>query len=341
MKHFVPIKKYIFNRKIIFACIGLILFFIFFIRPRFFTSQTTTSHTQVKRGDLASELTLSGKVDADEHVTLQFQTGGMLTYVGVKQGDFVKKGQLIASLDSRSIRKTINKYLNTYKKERSTFDQAKDDTKDSVLNDKVRRVLDENQSDLNNSVLDVELQSIALEFSNLYSPIDGVVTRVDSPLAGVNISAAAPAQFEIVDPLSLYFTVSADQTEVINLFEGQNGSVSFDAYPDEKIPGVISSIAFSPKKDETGTVYEVKVSIPSAGNANYKYRLGMTGDITFTTKEVKNVLYVPLSYVKTDNTGKYVYRDTKQTKQYIRTGLETDTDVEITNGLKEEDMIYD
>lgn len=83
---------------------------------------STISPVTVSRRTLKEELTLSGKIDAHEHETLQFQTSGLLTWVGVKEGDVVKKYQPIASLDVRSIKKTIDKYLNSYMKERWDFE---------------------------------------------------------------------------------------------------------------------------------------------------------------------------------------------------------------------------
>ena len=49
---------------------------------------------KVKKQNLKETLTLSGEIDAEEKVTLRFQTSGRLAWVGVKEGDYVKKYQI-------------------------------------------------------------------------------------------------------------------------------------------------------------------------------------------------------------------------------------------------------
>ena len=58
---------------------------------------------KIKREDIREILTLSGEIDAEEKATLKFQTSGRLSWVGVKEGDYVKKYQSLASLDKREL----------------------------------------------------------------------------------------------------------------------------------------------------------------------------------------------------------------------------------------------
>lgn len=357
--------KIIKNRKFAIAFIAFLLIFFFVIRPLILSRQAKLESTTVKKGNLSQELTLSGKIDADERITLQFQTGGLLSWVGVSLGDYVQKYQGIASLDQNQLKKTLEKKLNDYMTTRWDFEQTKDNNKNEVLfgqqrynletgnksnfsgqpevdivNDMVKRVLEKSQFQLNNSVLDVELQALSIELSNLWTPINGVVTRVDSPFAGINITPNQ-AQFEIVNPDTIFFDVTADQTEVVDLKEAIVGTIVLDSYPDKTIKGAIKIISFTPKKDETGTVYEIKVAFSNIDNKEYKYKLGMTGDIIFITSEKQNVLYAPLKFIKSDNKGKYVNLGKDGKKVYIQTGFETDNDVEVVKGLKVGDLIYD
>ncbi|OGK22015.1 hypothetical protein A3C23_02900 [Candidatus Roizmanbacteria bacterium RIFCSPHIGHO2_02_FULL_37_13b] len=296
---------------------------------------------KVKRSDIEKTLTLSGNINVEEKTTLRFQTSGRLTYVGVKEGDFVKKNQLVAMLDQRTVKKSLEKDLNDYLKTRWDFEQDKDDNKYSVITDSVKRILEKSQFDLNNAVLDVELQSLAVEYSKLFSPIEGIVTSVATPYAGVNIT---PTQAEIVimNPKTIYLSAQADQDEIITIKEGMTGKLILDSYPNEEVQGTINKIAFTPSQGETGTVYEVKISIPF-DNSGSKFRLGMSGDITFVTEKKSNVLHIPVKFVFEENNKSYVniLKDKKKIKQPVKTGLETDEDFEITSGLADGDTIYD
>jgi len=327
----------------------LISGFIFYQQRN--TEDKNAKKYTVKRQNLKETVTLSGEVDATEKVDLQFQSGGRLAWVGVKEGDYVKKGQLIASLDQRQLQKSMQKFLNTYVKERLIFDQQQLDVRPVVIGalstDAQHRLIQaaqEAQYDLNNSVLDVEVQNISVEYANLFTPIEGIVDHVDTPFAGVNLSVASPSTFRIVNPKTLYFSVGADQTEVVELQEGKTGEIIFDSHPDERITATIRSIAFSPKAGETGTVYEMKLDFENQDvESSYKYRLGMTGDATFVLREVPNVLSIPSSAIKVENGKSYVFKSTngKKEKAFITTGESIDTNVEITSGLKDGDVIYD
>lgn len=296
---------------------------------------------KVKRGTLEEKLTISGTIDAEEMATLRFQTSGRLTWVGVKEGDYVKKYQAIASLDQREVRKTLEKYLNTYSSERRDFDQTIiDDYKDKVITDAIKRAKEKAQFDLNSAVLDVELKNLAIEFSNLWTPIEGIVTKILAPYAGVNITPAT-AEFEIVNPKTVYFSANADQTEVVKLAEGKQGELVLDAYPDATVNGSIKTISFIPKSGETGTVYSVKF-VFWEDNSTYKYRIGMGGDLTFILERKEDVLYLPIKFVKSEDGKKYVQvkQGNKMEKVTVEVGMETDNNIEITSGIKVNDKVY-
>lgn len=301
----------------------------------------------VKREDLKEILTLSGQIDASEKATLKFQTSGRLAWVGVKEGDYVKKYQTLASLDQRDVKNRMQKYLNAFVSQRLTFEQTKDDywNKQYDLSESIRksaeRTLQDSQYDLNNSVLDVELQNLSLEYANLWTPIEGIVTHVSVPFAGVNITPAG-ADFEVVNPKTLFFSVAAEQGDVISLKEGDTGDISFDAYPERKFKATLYYVSFSPKEGETGTVYELRLKLDERAQ-KLGLKLAMTGDIDFLIKQEKNVLSAPSSFIKKDRKGDYVYvgKPDKKVKKYIDISAEIDGKYVITGGLQEKDIIYD
>ena len=302
---------------------------------------------KIKREDLKEVLTLSGEINAEEKVSLKFQTSGKLAWIGVKEGDHVKKYQTLATLDQRDIKNRLQKYLNTFVSQRLTFDQTKDDywNKQYDLSESIRksaeRTLQESQYDLNNAVLDVELQSLTVEYASLWTPIEGIVTHVSVPFAGVNITPAG-ADFEEVNPKTLYFSVTAEQGDVINLKEGMMGKIVLDAFPEKSYDDQLYYVSFSPKEGETGTVYELRLKLDEKA-LNLPLKLAMTGDLDFLIKEKKEVLSVPSSFVKKDKKGDYVFvgNPAKKVKKYLKVSDEIDGKYIITNGLMENEVIYD
>jgi len=301
----------------------------------------------VERQTLKDTLSLSGSIDANEKTVVRFASAGKVVWLGAKEGDIVKKGQTIATMDTRDINDRIQKYLNTYSKTRAQFDQTKQDNEKTALNGitpelraAANRLIDQSQGDLNNSVLDLEIQNLAKESSYLVSPIDGILTKSPIAVAGVNISSPTQAEFEIVNPDTLFFAASADQTDVVKLHEGMRADITLDPYPDTTLTGTIQSVAFTPDENETGTAYKIKMEFDPGG---LNFKMGMTGDATFTFKEKPNVIVIPENYIKTENNTSYVMKKVrgKVIKQLVEVGDKVEGDVEIISGLQEGDQIYD
>ena len=306
-------------------------------------SARLTTYT-VRRQDIQNILTLSGQIAADEHAVLRFPISGKLVWVGAKEGDTVKKFQGLAALDQREVEKKLRKTLNDFVKERGDYDQAKDDNRrigdqpTREAGDTMKRLLEKAQYDLTNAIIDVELGQLTKEYSYLTSPIDGILVRANVKNPYVNITPSG-AEFEVINPDTLYFSFTADQTEVIKLKEGMNAQVTLDSYPDERISGGLYFVSFIPKTGETGTVYEGRIKMPAG--KEMKYRFGMTGDAEFIMGEKSNVVVVPDKFIKSEGDRKYIQRKKggKEEKVYIKTGLEADGIVEALSGVKEGDII--
>ena len=330
------------NKKWLFVGIGaliLVLFFVFIRKPKKGPETFT-----IQKGEIKKEISLSGKIDSKEKVSLQFQQGGLLSWVGVKEGDMVRKNQGIAALDTRAVNLNLKKSLNIYSITRLDFDQLNKDYEkyeenaDSDYREKIKRILQKNQLTLENSVLDVESLNLAIKLSSISTPISGIVTKVANSIAGVNV-LPSQSQFEIVNPATIYFSVSVDQMDLSGLVKDKEVEIVLDAYPDVKLLGKVDNISFAPVLGETGTVYEVKILFDKLDNKDMKYKIGMTGDANLILEKQENVLFVPLEFVKEDSKGKYLLMGKKMEKVYVETGLESDTSVEIKNNIKEGDIV--
>jgi len=300
--------------------------------------------TTVKKGDLEKIITLSGSIDAHQKANLRFQGSGLLTWVGVKEGDTVKKWQALASLDKRSLQKNFEKEMNDYLKYRWDWEQGREDyqyeDKWFEISDGVKRILEKNQFNLNKAVLDVELADLSVRFATLVSPIEGIVTKVEAPNTGVNITPAT-AEFVVVNPKTIFFYAEADEDEVVDIVEGQTVLVYIDAYPEKVFSGKVIRIGFSPVNSTGSPKYSVEIDFDEIDNTDHQFRLSMEGegDVMIDTREY--VLYVPIDSVSGDK-EKWVYivdSQGEKEKRVVETGLQTDDDIEITTGLQEGETI--
>lgn len=298
-----------------------------------------------KTQDISETLTVSGSIDAASKSTVTFPTAGKLAWVGVKVGDRVKKYQALASLDKVQLQKQLLVDFNAYQTTLSQFQDTQDQYKllkdKYLLTDTDKRVLDRSQWNLGNSVVQYELQDIALRDATIFSPISGIIVDVSQPNSGINITPIT-ATFTVIDPDSIFLKTKIDQNVITRIKPGDTASISLDSFPDQKLDSKINYIAFTPVQGETSTVYEVRFELPSS-NDLLRYRIGMDGDATLTLAQVKNAQTVPLDAVlETDNGQKYVYikdKNNQLSKKNIQTGIENDTDIQVIQGLADNDQV--
>ncbi len=304
------------------------------------TASITT--TTVARHNFSKTLSSSGKTKAEKAVELKFQASGKLTWVGVKEGDTVKAYQALAGLDRREVQKNLEKALRDYSSERNDFEQTwrvtyDGKTPNDAFNDTVKRILEKNQWDLEKAVLDVELKHLSLEFATLVTPISGIVTHIDTPVAGVNITPAT-AVFAVADPSSLLFEANVDETDVGSLTIGQQAAITLDAFPDATYSGTISYISYISQQSSGGaTVFPVKITFASPENL----RIGLNGDITIVTDQKDDALTVPTEAIREEKGETYVYKklNGKYEKIKVTTGTKNEDEVIVTEGLTEGDTV--
>lgn len=291
------------------------------------------------REDIISSITISGRVDAKEKARLRFAAGGKVVYLGAKEGESVKKWQSIATIDRAALQKQLDQDLNLYMKERYDFENVRDDIKDRTLDTSENRAVAKDQYDLNNQVINVEIQNIAIANTTLSSPFDGVLTAAPTAVAGVQLLATD--YFEIVNPKTLVFRASIDEVDMHRIEKGQSARIILDAYDNEEINTQISYISYTSYESSTGTVFLIEFPIDSQNIE--KYRIGMNGDAHIKIAEKKNVLTIPLDATSEHDDKVFVFvkaanKEGKEERE-IKIGLESEDKVEILEGLNENDQV--
>jgi macrolide-specific efflux system membrane fusion protein len=328
------------KKKIIVFGFGLIVLLLFLSWSR--KSKAALKTETIKKGEVTEELILSGEVVAGSQAKLVFETSGTISYVAVKEGDKVAKGQLLTKLETTTFNSDYQRALSDLRDAQATVDKIHDDVKDHSSNETyaqraTRTTAEVAKDKAYEAVIKAEK---ALKGASLFAPFSGVVTYLANPFPGAFV-LYTQTQVEIVDPNSVYFEVSADQTEVGSLKEKGEGVLVLDAFEDKEIPGVIATIAYTPKEGETGAVYAVRVNFKDLEFAKNSLKIGMTGDAKFTLAKKENVFYLPPQFVKADKKGSYLKTGRKNSKVYIETGLEGDDRIEIMGNLKEGQTVYD
>lgn len=330
-------------KKKLITALAVIVFFSLFIYKAISQRRNAAIETAVvQKGKVVEGLVLPGEVRATNHAELSFQGSGKLAWIGVKEGDLVIKGQGLAQLDLNSLKQQLEQTEADLRYYQSVADRVLDEVKgndnDETFSEREKRTQAQAARDKAFRANEIAKQNMANAI--LRAPFDGVVTRVNFPFTGINVTFS-DTQVEIVDTATAYFDISADQVEVIELQLGQKVELIFDAFPDKTFVSKVSYISPTPKLGELGSVYQVKVNL-EGGSDLEKLRIGMTGDARFIQAEKTDVLYIRPQFIKTDAKGDYLKTNLKGAKVYIHKGLEGEDVTEIEgSGVYEGLTVFD
>ena len=322
---------------IILLVVGVIGFFI--LRSR--NGNGGIKEATIGRGVVEEQIVLTGEIKATEYATMQFNSSGTLSWIGVKIGDEVKKGQALMKLDTLKLNAAYQVALANLRAAEANVDEVHDDVKgndkDETFEEKNTRTAAETAKDKAYEVF-ISAQK-DLRDATLAAPFNGVVALLYSESAGVNITATTP-QIVIVNPETIYFEVVADQTEVSRFEVGQKAEILLDAFDSETVIGKITSISLAPDIAESGTSYPIRLFLET-NSGSFKYKIGMTGDARFVVSRKEDVFYVPSGFLKSDKDGSYVLVGSGKDKKYVKSGIEGDDTVEINGDIFEGEKIFD
>ncbi|WP_148449450.1 macrolide transporter subunit MacA, partial [Providencia rustigianii] len=235
-------KKWILSLLALMAAIGAGWFFLG--NPQSETFQTV----DVTRGDLNKQVLATGKLDAVRKVDVGAQVSGQLQTLYVKEGDVVKKGDLLAVIDPQKAQNEVTESQETIHELESNLALAKAELRLAEITyqrhlslSKVQAV---SQQDLDKARTDVEVKKAQvatyqsqikrnqasldtaktnLKYTQITAPMDGIVTFIKT-LQGQTVIAAqeAPTILTLADMDTMLVKAEVSEADVIYLEPGQN-----------------------------------------------------------------------------------------------------------------------
>lgn len=169
-----------------------------------------------------------------------------------------------------------------------------------------------------------------LQYSEIRSPIDGVVT--DGPLYPGMVPQAGAPLITVMNLSQMIARAHIPQSQAVLLKKGDDASVKVGG-SDADIKGKVTLV--SPALDPGSTTVEVWVQAP---NPDGVLKAGSSASLTIVAKTVPKALVVPAAAVLTDEDGKkslmVVGSDSIAHKRDVETGIQTADSVQIVNGVK-------
>lgn len=317
----------------------------------------TTTFASAKFDSVKNELKFYGKITTDnnKYIEIYPAVGGNVTGVFVEQGDFVKKGQLLATIKSTEV---------------AGFEKDLDDAKNDVIvaknNLKVTQEMFEGKLSTERDLLEAKNQlekaqtqlQRTEEIYKIYSLKKGAIYEVRSPLTGFIIekkintdmllrSDKSDNIFDVAEINDVWAIANVNESEIAQVFLGIDASVTTLSYPDKVFYGKVDKIYNIIDPDTKAMKVRIRLK-----NQDYLLKPEMRANIKLTFTENKMMLSIPSSAIIFDKSKYFVmvYKDRSdiETRQvevyrqvgdiaYISSGLNPGEKVMTTNQL----MIYD
>jgi HlyD family secretion protein len=343
LTEFIPtsIKSRIPRRRYL-ILIAVILIILYLLWPKGGKTEAV-QFAQVKKQDIATTISASGVLDGQNDVALHFNSGGKLAYLNFKQGDSIDKGTQVAGLDVQALQINLQQAQNNLNNAQAAVDKVLDDIHlnqygnggfaqvgSSQETETQRQTRIAAQTARDNAADSVKSAQRAFQDAVLYAPLSGIVVQ-SKPVPGQNVTVADTI-IQIADNTKIIFAADVDEADLGSVSIGQPVTVSLNAYPSQTFNGTVSEVSPVTKTTTSGaTVVTVKIDLQ---NPPTNFVVGLNGQADIKTKQASNVLTIPIDALRDDNT---VYiQDGKTFKAVpVQTGIQSDTDVQITGGLTE------
>jgi RND family efflux transporter MFP subunit len=212
----------------------------------------------------------------------------------VKEGDFVRAGELIAQLDlaeeSVQSENVLAQSKATYEEAEKNFHRSEDlFTKGMIAQqdlDAVRRAYEIAKSQYEAARDDLKVKK---DYSIIRAPFDGVISKKYTEVG--ELLMPGKQIVTVVNPDKIYVLATIDEVDVGRLRHGQPVTISVDAFPGEKFPGTVRRISpiVSGGKLETRTA-DVWIYFDKK---QARIKPGMSADVEILVTTLENVLSVP------------------------------------------------
>jgi RND family efflux transporter MFP subunit len=298
-------------------------------------------------------LTASGYVVARRKAAVASKGTGTLVFLGVEEGDRVKKGQVIARLEDSDVAATLQRAREDLRVAEADFNDAKLSLeRQKILLTKgmiAQAEFDSAEARYKRIVASIEAAKfgvkeaeVAVGNTRIVAPFNGTVLKknadvgeIVAPLAGAASSRAAVVT--IADMSSLEVDADVAEANITRVAPNQNCEIRLDAYPDRSYLGYVSKIV--PTADRAKATVLVKLKFK-----NYDERVlpDMSAKITFLSAAfaeaaaIQPFLGLPSTAVVTRNGREVVYqvKEDRAVEVPVVVGRRTGNLVEIQQGLK-------
>ncbi len=342
---------------------------------------------KAKRINIVETVMASGFVQPEKEVKISSEVSGEIIDLPVKEGQQVKKGDLLARINPDLYQSALERAqaaLSNAKaalnQQKVRLDQARAEFERSrkLFEKGIVAQADFDKAKTNYNVAQATYKAARFQVKSaqagvkeardnmkrtvIYAPITGTITRLNvekgERVVGTK-QMAGTEMMRIADLNRMEVLTDVNENDIVKVKIKDTALIEIEAFPGRKFKGIVTEIANSAQTQANATDqvvnFKVKVAIlPSsyAGLSEGKtgqyspFRPGMSASVDIITARKENVIGVPVSAVitRSDDTGKqrealFVLIDGKAVRKFVKTGIQDENQIEITEGIDENQTV--
>jgi HlyD family secretion protein len=326
---------------------------------------------EVTEGKVEATLanTRAGTIEACQRTKLSTIIGGRIEYLGVKEGDKVKKGQLLLKLwnDDQQAQAALSQTqivlagkrseevciaaVNAEKEAKRQAELRARGFVSSSREEAARTDAEVRRAGCNTAKADVAQAEAKFKATKveqgrvaLYAPFDGTVAKIVGELGEYSTPSPpgvpTPPAIDLIDDSCLYVKAPMDEVDAPKITAGQTVRVTLDALPGKILPGKVRRVApYVSAVEKQARTVDIEVDFEQPESAG-KLLVGYSADVEIILAGRDKVLRIPTAAIQEGGRVLLFNADSSKLEaRQIKTGLSNWEYTEVLEGLKAGDRI--
>jgi HlyD family secretion protein len=326
----------------------------------------------VEARTISPTILASGSLTYQTEIRIMSEVMGRVQDLYVKEGDVVKRGDLLLRLDPATVRAQVDRLEAGLQQSKLAIERARvsSDTAqtkwaryqklresgliDANSYDEVRSQRDQSKVEFDSATQQSRQTEASLKEAReqlakteLRAPISGRLTAVKIKIGETAVpsatSIAGSDLLVIADTTNLYAEVNVNETDVARVVPGQEARIVPAAFPDKAWTGAVETVAVSPVQVAgQGKSYLVKIRLTKSDDLQFHTGMSCRAEIVTRGTDATPVTAVPVQAVQYEDTQEpdevakssiFVMVDGKARKQEVEAGIADDSYVGIPKGV--------
>ena len=318
------------------------------------------STKKVSRKNLQSKVVADGVLNPETEVKLSANNTTYITDIAVKEGDFVKKGDFLMSLDDRQQKAATEASRASVEAAKVQLEQRKAQQERQAKLYSQGLISDQEMESTNSSFASalstfngaqsrLIQDEDALSKLRLIAPQDGTITFIDGEVGdlaqGGMFNPSVLLKLSDLSKMEVY--VNVNENDIADISIDDPAIIEVDAYDGQKFKGRVKEVAYASSVSSGGsqqqvTNFQVKIQMLEVVEG---MRPGMSATVDIITADKSNVISIPIQSLTSSRSMKkgtnvvFIYNNGIVNERVVETGIVGDRDYEIVSGLEEGDEI--